>query len=175
MLVGRNLTRRGELRQLKLAVLSSVRRCSVGVVRLVLARDVRGETLGRVEGRGGSRPSRHQRRIAQIAIIAQIPAETDFCDLCEYCDGIQSPVRDVFDAKYEFLAVVFLFCIGVFFGLPRLVSRKPGTLLSLTERAASRDGDPPDVTFAEFRRLVSTGAPVLPAATACRDRGRLGP
>jgi hypothetical protein len=61
-------------------------------------------------------------------------------------------------AKYEFLAVVFLFCIGVVVSLPKLFSRKPGAMVSLTQQAACRDGDSPDVTFAEFNRLVSAGA-----------------
>jgi hypothetical protein len=92
-LMGRDLTHRGELQQLELAVLSGVRRCSVGVVALVLARDVRGETLGGVERRGGSRASQHQERIAQVAIIAETTGETEFCDLCEYCDGLHDPIR----------------------------------------------------------------------------------
>jgi hypothetical protein len=33
--------------------------------------------------------------------------------------------------RVEFLAVVFLFCLGILLGLPRLFSRKPGAMLSL--------------------------------------------
>ena len=42
--------------------------------------------------------------------------------------------------KVEFLAVTFLFCLGVFLNLPRLFSRRPGAMLSLEWENPPADG-----------------------------------
>ena len=85
-------------------------------------------------------------------------------------------------AKFEFLAVVFLFCLGVFLSLPKLFSGKFGAMLSLTEQAFRRDDDVPsdgsawNVTIADLERLVCAGAhPFLAAISPPEIEAGAGP
>ena len=87
--------------------------------------------------------------------------------------------------KYEFLGEVFLFCIGVAFGLLRLFSRKPGAMYSLKLRPAPVDEAPPQCTSAwesvrirmqavlaegAVRYLVRDEAPIANQAACVDDR-----